>query len=63
MVHAANKENNQSINQITIAERVSLEEVDRRIPPYLLPSREDDNDLGDRHRKKNYFRSVLLQPI
>ena len=62
MVHAANKENNQSINQITIAEIVSLEEVDQRIPPYLLLSREDDNDFGDIGKKK-YFRSVLLQPM
>ena len=60
IVHAANKEKYSLINRIAIAERASLEEVDRpsHIPPYLFLSREDDDDVRD--IGKHDFRSVLL---
>ena len=64
MVHAANKDKYSSLNRITIAERASLEEVDRpspRIPTYLFLSREHDDDVTD--IGKNNLRSVQLDPL
>ena len=60
MVQAASKEKYSSINRIAIEERSSLEEVDRP-SPYLLLSREDDDDVRD--IGKHDFRSDLLHPM
>ena len=65
MAHAANKEKYSSINRIAMAERASLEEVDRPSPDSAIftvfLSREDDDDVRD--IGKHDFCSVLLHPI
>ena len=64
MVHAANKEKNWSINRIAIAERDHPlnKLIDHlHIPPYLILSRDDDDDVRD--IGKHDFRSVLLHPM
>ena len=62
MAHAANTEKYSSINRIAIAERASLEDVDRPSPYsaicILFLSREVDDDVRD--IGKHDFRSVLL---
>ena len=54
----ANKEKYSAINRIAIAERASLEEVDR--PSYIYVCHDDNDDDNDRDIGKHDFRSVLF---
>ena len=60
MVHATNKETYSSINCIAIAEKASLEEIDRPSPysAIFISITNDIREIG-----KHDFRSVLLHPM
>ena len=58
MDHAANKEKYSSINRIAIAERASLEEVDR---PFLYPISATRGRWWRQRNRKTYFCYLMLK--